>query len=78
MLAQGVFEHFLIARLEDMKRQESVRKKKRPGEGHDRDFPGQVDGLVHDEAKEYLPECGAQFGDRELTGDPRAAEVRVV
>ena len=49
VFSQGVFEHLLVTRLEDVDRQESVRKKQRAREWHHRDPVWQRDGLIHGE-----------------------------
>ena len=47
VLAQGVFQHFLVARLKNMERQQGVRKKKAPGSGMTGTWFRQGDGIVH-------------------------------
>ena len=47
MLAESVLEHFLIARLKNIERQQGVWKEKGTGEGHDGYPIGQNDRRVH-------------------------------
>ena len=47
VLTQGVLEHLLVTRFEDVERQERVRKKQRARQRHDRDLVWQRDGLIH-------------------------------
>lgn len=47
MLPQGVLDHFLVARLENVKGEERVRKKKRARKRHHGNSLGQIDRLIH-------------------------------
>jgi hypothetical protein len=49
VLAQGVFEHFLVTRFENVEGQKRMRKKQRAWERHYRDLTWQRDGLIHGE-----------------------------
>ena len=47
MMLQGVFEHPAKTQLENIERKQGVGKKQRAGQRHDRDFPGQLNCVLH-------------------------------
>jgi hypothetical protein len=60
MPAQGVFDHFLVAALEDVKGKERMGKKERARQRHDRDSVWQVNRRIrgHFAANVLLKICG--------------------